>query len=1185
MQKLSAEILAKTSSVTWSPPLPGPRDGQRFTLSGLNGSSDAAVIAQQAVTHRSAFSVMVIICANALDAARLHEEIPVFAPDLKVRLLPDWEILPYDAFSPHQDLVSERLATLHELLIGHCDIVLMPVTTAIQKLGPPSFLAAHTFFFKKGDKLDEMALRLQLQQAGYDPVSAVVRPGEYSLRGGLIDLFPMGSALPYRLDLFGDEIDQIRSFDPDTQRSLFPVQEVRLLPGHEFPMDEESRTAFRGRWREVFDGDPSRCSIYKDMGLGIPSAGIESYLPLFFESTATVFDYLPLGKGPVWLGIHGELESQIKGFWQDTQQRYNFLSHDSSRPVLDPKQLYLQNDELFTLLKPHARLVFQKEIAGENPQKSSDETIEVAERSFWSLPDIAVNRKDADPISKIKHLINNTESRVLISADSAGRRETIRQLFEENQLKTHSSDSVAEFIVSDVPLSITHSAIHDGFVASHAKIIVITESELFAASARTKRKGKDKEASNVDTLVKDLSELKVGDPVVHAEHGIGRYQGLILLDVGNGEEEFLHLLYAHAATLYVPVAQLQLISRYAGSDPETAPLHQLGSGQWERAKRKAAQQIRDTAAELLNLYAQRALRKGHAFEFSAHDYEAFAESFGFEETADQAAAIAAVIQDMTSGKPMDRLVCGDVGFGKTEVALRASFLAVMGGKQVAIMAPTTLLAEQHAETWKDRFADWPVKIVELSRFKTTKEINAALEAMAKGDADIVIGTHKLFSADVKFPRLGLVIIDEEHRFGVRQKEALKSLRAEVDVLTLTATPIPRTLGMALEGLRDFSVIATAPQKRLAIKTFVRRESDGVIREAVLREIKRGGQVYFLHNEVDTIENRKQSLEKLLPEARIVVAHGQMHERDLERVMRDFVTQRANILLCTTIIETGIDVPTANTIIMHRADKFGLAQLHQLRGRVGRSHHQAYAYLTVPDPDALTKQAKLRLDAIQAMEELGSGFYLAMHDLEIRGAGEVLGDKQSGDISEIGFQLYTEMLNKAVNSLKNGKEPDLMAPMEVITDITLGVPALLTNDYCPDVHERLSLYKRLATVSPFDKLMDIKEELVDRFGDLPEQAQSLFETHRLRLNMAVLGIKKIDANPAQITIQFIPNPPIDPIKIIQLVQTNKRIQLNGQDKLKILPADKEAFITLAQRLEAIRHLLKHLSDTAIKPETL
>ena len=1177
MQKLSADLQAQLNSVTWSPPLPGPREGQRLTISNLTGSADAAVIAQQALQHRKEFSVMVIICANTLDASRLQEEIPVFAPNLAVRLLPDWETLPYDAFSPHQDLVSERLATLHELLTGACDIVLIPVTTALQKLGPPSFLAAHTFFFKKGDKLDEKALRLQLQQAGYDPVSAVVRPGEYSLRGGLIDLFPMGSALPYRIDLFGDEIDQIRSFDPDSQRSLYPVQEVRLLPGHEFPMDEEARTAFRGRWREIFEGDPSRCSIYKDMGNGIPSAGIESYLPLFFDHTATVFDYFPLEKGPAWIGIHGDLENQIKGFWQDTQQRYNFLSHDSARPVLEPKQLYIQNDELFTLLKPYARLALEQH------QKDINDSDTTLEAPFSALPDIAVNRKEHDPVLKLKQLISTTSYKLLISTDSPGRRETVRQLLEENGLKIYVSDNLEDFLCSHTQLGITHSPIHDGFVSRAAQFAIITESELFAASARTRRKGKDKEASNVDTLVRDLSELKIGDPVVHAEHGIGRYQGLILLDVGNGEEEFLHLLYAHAATLYVPVQQLQLISRYAGADPDSAPLHQLGSGQWEKAKRKAAQQIRDTAAELLNLYAARALRQGHAFEFSAHDYEAFAESFGFEETADQQAAIAAVIQDMTSGKPMDRLVCGDVGFGKTEVALRASFLAVMGGKQVAILAPTTLLAEQHAETWKSRFADWPVKIVELSRFKTTKEINAALESMAKGDADIVIGTHKLFSADVKFPRLGLVIIDEEHRFGVRQKEALKTLRAEVDILTLTATPIPRTLGMALEGLRDFSVIATAPQKRLAIKTFVRRESDAIIREAVLREIKRGGQVYFLHNEVDTIENRKQSLQELLPEARIVVAHGQMHERDLERVMRDFVTQRANILLCTTIIETGIDVPTANTIIMHRADKFGLAQLHQLRGRVGRSHHQAYAYLTVPDPDALTKQAKLRLEAIQAMEELGSGFYLAMHDLEIRGAGEVLGDKQSGDISEIGFQLYTEMLNKAVKSLKSGKEPDLMAPMEIITDITLGVPALLTNDYCPDVHERLSLYKRLASVESHEKLIGIREELVDRFGDLPEQAQSLFETHRLRLNMARLGIKKIDANPSQITIQFIPNPPIDPIKIIQLVQTNKRIQLNGQDKLKILPADKEAFIGLTQRLEAIRQLFKHLGDTIVQDQ--
>jgi len=639
------------------------------------------------------------------------------------------------------------------------------------------------------------------------------------------------------------------------------------------------------------------------------------------------------------------------------------------------------------------------------------------------------------------------------------------------------------------------------------------------------------------------------------------------------------LVYANEATLYVPVQQLQLVTRYAGSDPDTAPLHQLGSGQWDKAKRKAAKQIRDTAAELLGLYAARAIRKGHAFEYSHHDYAAFAESFGFEETPDQASAINAVIGDMTSGTPMDRLVCGDVGFGKTEVALRASFIAVMGGKQVAILAPTTLLAEQHVSTWKDRFADWPVRIVELSRFKSTKEINAALEAIAKGEADIIIGTHKLLSKETQFANLGLVIVDEEHRFGVRQKDALKALRAEVDILTLTATPIPRTLGMAMEGLREFSIIATAPQKRLAIKTFVRREGDGVIREAVLREIKRGGQVYFLHNEVETIENRKHALQELIPEARIGVAHGQMHERDLEAVMRDFVTQRTNILLCTTIIETGIDVPTANTIIMHRADKFGLAQLHQLRGRVGRSHHQAYAYLMVPDPEALSKQAQLRLNAIQAMEELGSGFYLAMHDLEIRGAGEVLGDKQSGEIHEIGFQLYTEMLNRAVKSLRSGKEPDLLSPLQSITDVNLGVPALLPQDYCPDVHERLSLYKRFAATNDFSELMGLREELVDRFGDLPDQAKSFYETHRLRLEMTGFGIKKIDASASTIQIQFVPNPPIDPLRIIQLIQSSKHIQLNGQDKLKVLPLKTGGFDRLEQRLDQIRQILKRLNEGA------
>ena len=1172
-----------SDALNLAPPIPAPRAGQRFTFSGLVGSSDAALIAQTALRYRNNFSVMVIFCAQAQEAQRLLEEIPAFAPQLKTRLLPDWEILPYDHFSPHQDLVSERLATLYELLNGSCDIVLVPVTTALQRLGPPNFLSGHTFFFRQGDKLNESALKLQLQQAGYDPVSAVMRPGEYSIRGGLIDLFPMGSNLPYRLDLFGDEIEQIRSFDPDTQRSLYPVKEVRLLPGHEFPFNDEARTAFRGRWREVFEGDPSRCSIYKDANLGIPSAGIESYLPMFFEEQSSVFDYFPRSGDPVWIISTGDIEDAIRSFWKDTLSRYEFLKHDLERPILPPKELFLDVDEFFSIAKSHARLALEKE------------TSEVTQ--FLHVPDIAVHRRNVDPVGSLRNLISKEKTRVLICSDSAGRKESIRQLLNESnsvagldgkplyQLKPEGFETVADFIKSNSLFGLTTAPLFNGFSWPDQNLIIVTEAELFTSTARQRRKGKGSESADPDMLFKDLSELKIGDPVVHAEHGIGRYQGLVLLNMAPPKEapifeEFLHLQYAGEATLYVPVQQLQMVTRYAGSDPDSAPLHQLGSGQWEKAKRKAAQQIRDTAAELLGLYAARAIRKGHAFEFSAHDYAAFSESFGFEETPDQANAIAAVIGDMTSGTPMDRLVCGDVGFGKTEVALRASFVAVMGGKQVAILAPTTLLAEQHVATWKDRFADWPVRIVELSRFKTAKEINTALEAIAKGEADIIIGTHKLLSKETQFANLGLVIVDEEHRFGVRQKDALKALRAEVDILTLTATPIPRTLGMAMEGLREFSIIATAPQKRLAIKTFVRREGDGVIREAVLREIKRGGQVYFLHNEVETIQNRKHALQELIPEARISVAHGQMHERELESVMREFVTQRTNILLCTTIIETGIDVPTANTIIMHRADKFGLAQLHQLRGRVGRSHHQAYAYLLVPDPEALSKQAQLRLNAIQAMEELGSGFYLAMHDLEIRGAGEVLGDKQSGEIHEIGFQLYTEMLNRAVKALRSGKEPDLLSPLQATTDVNLGVPALLPEDYCPDVHERLSLYKRFAGTNDFSELMGLREELVDRFGDLPDQAKSFYETHRLRLEMTGFGIKKIDATPASIQIQFIPNPPIDPLKIIQLIQSSKHIQLNGQDKLKVLPQKEREFEKLEQRLDSIRQVLRRLNESAM-----
>ena len=1139
-----------------------PKPGTRYALPTLHGSSDAYALALTALELKSQGRMLAVIVANASDAQRLRDEIPWFGgPELRVHLLPDWETLPYDAFSPHQDLVSERLATLHEISSGQCDVMLVPATTALVRMAPPSFLAAYTFFFKKNEALDEARLKSQLTLAGYTHVTQVMSPGEYSVRGGLIDLFPMGSALPYRLDLFGDTIETIRTFDADTQRSLYPVNEVRLLPGREFPMDEAARTTFRSRWREQFEGDPSRSVVYKDISSGIASAGIEYYLPLFFEETATLFDYLPQG---ATLSLVGDIDGAIKRFWTDTGSRYRFLRADRERPILAPEALFLSDEQFFTLAKPYGRLTISKD--------AKDDSLGASELSA-AVPNIAVNRHSEDPLTNLRAYLLQAGRRVMICAESNGRRETLQQYFNEYGLDLTPVEGFDGFVGSDAKLMLGVAPLHSGFELSDGKqhLIFITETELYAGSGRRIGKKKQEAVTQVESMVRDLSELKIGDPVVHINHGIGRYMGLTSMDLGEGDTEFLHLEYAKETKLYVPVSQLHVISRYSGASPDDAPLHSLGSGQWEKAKKRAAEQVRDTAAELLNLYARRALRQGHAFEYSAHDYERFADSFGFDETPDQQEAINNVIKDMTSGKPMDRLVCGDVGFGKTEVALRAAFIAVMGGKQVAILAPTTLLAEQHAQTFADRFADWPVRIAEMSRFRTGKEIAQAIKGMADGTLDIIIGTHKLLSDDVKFTRLGLVIIDEEHRFGVRQKETLKSLRAEVDVLTLTATPIPRTLGMALEGLRDFSVIATAPQKRLAIKTFVRGEDASIIREACLRELKRGGQVYFLHNEVETIQNRMAMLTELLPEARIAVAHGQMHERDLEKVMRDFVAQRFNILLCTTIIETGIDVPTANTIIMHRADKFGLAQLHQLRGRVGRSHHQAYAYLLVHDVQSLTKQAQRRLDAIQQMEELGSGFYLAMHDLEIRGAGEVLGDNQSGEMTEIGFQLYSDMLNEAVRSLKAGKEPDLAAPLATTTEINLHVPALLPADFCGDVHERLSIYKRMANCTVQDKIDDMQEEMIDRFGKLPDPVKALIETHRLRISAKTVGIIKIDAHGEAATLQFMAKPPIDPMRIIELIQKNRQIKLNGQDKLKITANMPDLGARVAQIKAAIKQL--------------
>ena len=1150
--------------------LPKLTPGKRYTLPRPTGSADALLLAQLALRDKASGKVTAIVAASAPDAQRLIDEMAFFAPDLRCVLFPDWETLPYDSFSPHQDLISERLATLwrisqHDKDTG-ADVVVVPATTALYRLAPPSFLAGTTFHFKVKQRLNEAKLKAQLTLAGYSHVTQVVSPGEYAVRGGLIDLFPMGSLVPYRVDLFDDEIDSIRTFDPDSQRSLYPVPEVRLLPGREFPMDEDARARFRSRWRELLEGDPTRSRIYKDIGAGIATAGIEYYLPLFFEDTATVFDYLGAAATVV---LHGDLEPAFAHFWQDTRERYRLVQGDPQQPVLPPDALFLSAEQFYARVNQHAQLALRPAV---------DEVADSGQ--FVRLGNLTVVRGAEDPLAHLKNHIRNTQQRVLVLAESDGRRASLLDFLHGSQFDPPTFDSLAEFLTSKEKIGIATSSLATGFGWLEAGVDFVTETELFAASHTTRKRKKQEQVSDVEALIKDLSELKVGDPVVHSGHGIGRYRGLINLDLGNklpnGEpeiQEFLHLEYAEKAVLYVPVSQLQLISRYTGVSPDEAPLHRLGSGQWDKAKRKAAEQVRDSAAELLNIYARRAAREGHAFRYSPTDYETFANDFGFEETADQKAAIHCVIQDMISPRPMDRLICGDVGFGKTEVALRAAFIAITGGKQVAFLAPTTLLAEQHYQTLVDRFAKWPVKVAEMSRFRSGKEITAALKGVADGTIDIVVGTHKLLSESTKFKDLGLLIIDEEHRFGVRHKEQMKALRAEVDVLTLTATPIPRTLGMALEGLRDLSVIATAPQRRLAIKTFVRTEGNGVIREAVLRELKRGGQVYFLHNEVETIENRRAKLEELLPEARIAVAHGQMPERQLESVMRDFVAQRYNLLLCSTIIETGIDVPTANTIVMSRADKFGLAQLHQLRGRVGRSHHQAYAYLMVPDLEGLTKQATMRLDAIQAMEELGSGFYLAMHDLEIRGAGEVLGENQSGNMLEVGFQLYNEMLSEAVRCLKAGIEPDLLNPMNVATDINLHAPALLPDDFCGDVHLRLSFYKKLATAKAANQIDALLEEIIDRFGKLPPQAQTLIDVHRLRVLSQPYGVTKVDAAPGVITITFKKNPPIDAMKIIQLIQKNKHIKLAGNEKLRIerdLPEAKD-------RAQMVRDILKNLGQ--------
>ena len=1122
-------------------------------------------------------TLKIVFTPDAETALRLQTAWQFFRPEDNALFLPDWETLPYERFSPHQDLVSERLSVLWQLKNGLADALFVPVATAMQRLAPAPFLLGRTFWLKTGQRLDIAALRQNLVEAGYSAVSNVVAGGEFAVRGGIVDLFPTGSDTPYRIDLFDDEIDSIKTFDPDSQRTIAPVSEIRLLPAHEFPTDDEAQKIFRSRFREEINGNPNDAAVYKAVSGGQFGAGVEYYLPLFFEEgCATLFDYIGADALAVCVG---DVHAEARRFEGEVKSRFQMAQGDATYPPLPPQHLYLAADQFSGCLKAYPQIL--PELGG----------------TAFALPNVAVNRQAEQPLQALQDFQAAFGGRILLTAESAGRRETMLGFFAQHGLKPKSVAGWQAFLDSDEKLCITVTPLAYGFrlgqpensvgqiiesdipaaadVSGSLKIALITESDLYQYVAKSRSSTRRKKHAAVsDGLLRDLAEISIGDPVVHEEHGIGRYMGLVSMDLGGEAQEMMLLEYAGEAQLYVPVSQLHLISRYSGAAHENVQLHKLGSAAWNKAKRKAAEKARDTAAELLNLYARRAAQEGHKFPFSEDDYRAFADGFGYEETEDQAAAIAAVITDLTQARPMDRLVCGDVGFGKTEVALRAAFVAVMGGKQVAVLAPTTLLVEQHAQNFADRFADFPVKVAQLSRFNSSKETRATLAGMADGTVDIVIGTHKLVQDDIAFKNLGLVIIDEEHRFGVRQKEQLKKLRANVDILTLTATPIPRTLSMALEGLRDFSLITTAPSRRLAVKTFVKPFSEGSVREAVLRELKRGGQVFFLHNEVDTIENMRERLETLLPEARIGVAHGQLRERELEQVMRDFLQQRFNVLLCSTIIETGIDIPNANTIIINRADKFGLAQLHQLRGRVGRSHHQAYAYLLTPE--YITKDAEKRLDAIAAADELGAGFTLAMQDLEIRGAGEILGEGQSGEMIQVGFTLYTEMLKQAVRDLKKGRQPDLDAPLGITTEIKLHSPALLPEDYCPDIHERLVLYKRLAVCETVQQINAIHEELVDRFG-LPEQpVKTLIESHHLRLMAKELGIDAIDATSEAVTVTFGKNNNVDPTEIILLIQTDKKYRLAGADKLKFTAQMED----VGTRIKTVKSVLKTLKERVI-----
>ena len=1129
------------------PPLPTTPRQRRYWLPP-HGSARALLLAEAARTHEG---LLVVVARDTQRAQALEAELGIFADDLPVLQFPDWETLPYDAFSPHPEIVSQRIATLYRLPGVKRGVLVVPVATLMQRIAPRTHITGSGLVMSKGQQLDLAAEQRRLEASGYRHVPQVAEPGDFAVRGALLDIFPMGTAEPYRIELFDDEVDSIRSFDPETQRSQQQVERVELLPAREFPLTEEAAKEFRSNLRERFPIDVRRCPLYQDMKEGVTPGGIEYYLPLFFRQTSTLFDYLAddalfvLGEGA------GEAADQ---FWAQTLERYDQRAHDIERPVLPPAELYLPPDKLREQLNKRLRV----DVVEPGHEHAIDTGTQPA-------PELPLNRKGEEPATSLRHFLAGYPGRVLIAADSAGRREALVDTLASAGLKPEHVDDWSAFLArhpgesrndeQNLPrFAITIAPLEQGFALTKPVLTVLTERELYGERVRNERERKRRRgtARDPDTIIRDLTELTVGAPIVHVDHGVGRYQGLLSMDVGGMAGEFLTIEYAKGDKLYVPVSQLGLVSRYSGTAPELAPLHSLGGDAWERARRKAAEKVRDVAAELLAIYAQRQARGGESLPIDRQLVEEFGSSFPFEETPDQESAIEAVLDDLAAPRAMDRVICGDVGFGKTEVALRAAFATATAGKQVAVLVPTTLLAQQHYRNFADRFADWPVRVDVLSRFKSTREVNEALKRLADGQIDVIVGTHKLLQSDIKFKNLGLVIVDEEQRFGVRQKEQLKKLRAEVDLLTMTATPIPRTLNMAMAGLRDLSLIATPPAHRSAVRTFISAWDPATIREALQRELSRGGQVYFLHNEVQSIERTVRELEELVPEARIRIAHGQIPERELEGVMADFHRQRFNVLVCTTIIETGIDIPTANTIIIDRADRFGLAQLHQLRGRVGRSHHRAYAYLVVPDRKSITADAQKRLEALASLEELGAGFTLATHDLEIRGAGELLGDEQSGQIQEIGFGLYTELLDRAVRALKSGKVPDFDLSSEHETEVELHLPALIPDDYLGDVHTRLTLYKRIASARSEDDLRDLQVEMIDRFGLLPEPTKQLFAVASLKLMATPLGIRKLDFGANGGRIVFREKPEVDPLAIIKLIQTQPRVyKLDGQDKLKVI----------------------------------